>query len=535
MKIMDNRSIYIFRNYTVEPLFKDFSGVRFSGYEDISNVPQDISVYIWFYTCPVNEGEQEYYEKINDFRQKLDLVLKSCNPSSYLLLFALVPIDSFSFQTNKTKIKETIISYNQHLNAIADSRSLTKVIELEDFILENQNLEIIDWRYYFLYKTLINPGLSASFSTWFRRQWLAIEGKRKKCLILDLDDTLWGGVLGEEGIEGIQLGNDYPGNVYKTFQKMLLEAGKSGVLLAIVSKNNENEVWEAFETHPDMVLKKADFVAWRINWNDKAENIRDIARELNIGIDSLVFIEDNPVERNWIIQALPEVVVPDFPKAQYQIVHFFREVYNTWFQLYDLTREDHEKFQHYKQNTLRQQSQQSFSKIEDYIASLDTKISVKEADNFTIPRIAQLTQKTNQFNLTTRRYSEADISNFIESGYKVYAASVADKYGDNGITAVCIIKNISPDQAEIDSYLLSCRILGRFIEFALMKRILNNAYANGIREVFASYIPTAKNGQTALFYDKLGFETIKNGSDKKYLLKLNKLFSIEPYYSFTGI
>ncbi len=535
MKIMDSRSIYIFRNYTVEPLFKDFSGVSFSGYEDVSNVPSDVAVYVWFYSCPVNESEQEILEKINDFKQKLDLILRSCNPSSYVLLFTLAPIDNFSFQTNKANIKECVASYNQHLNTVAGSRSLTKVIEFEDFMHDLQGHTLIDWRYYFMYKTLINPGLSAQFTAWFRRQWLAIEGKRKKCLVVDLDNTLWGGILGEDGIEGIQLGNSYPGNAYKAFQKMLLEASKSGILLTIVSKNNEDEVWTTIETHPDMVLKKNDFVAWRINWNDKADNIKEIAEELNIGVNSMVFIDDNPVERNWIIQALPEVTVPDFPEVQYQLVSFFEEVYNTFFQLYDLTTEDKEKLIQYKQNTMRRESQQSFTKIEDYIASLDIQIYIQEADKFTIPRIAQLTQKTNQFNLTTHRYTEADISNFIAVGHKVYSASVTDKYGDNGITAVCIIKVISGDQAEIDTYLLSCRILGRFIESALMKRLLNIAYGNGIRDVFASYIPTAKNGQTALFYNKLGFETIKNEQDNKYLLKLNRLFSIEPYYSFTGI
>jgi len=257
---MNNRSIYIYRNYTVESLFKDFSGIQFSGYEDISIVPSDVSVYAWFYTCPLNEGEQEFVEKLNDYKQKLELILLSCNPTSYLLLFTLTPLLNFSFQTNKTNIQESISLYNNHLYSIAKSRSLTKVIEFEDFIQYSKNQQLIDWRYYFMYKTLINPGLSAIFSMWFKRQWLAIEGNRKKCLTLDLDNTIWGGVLGEDGIEGIQLGNAYPGNAFKTFQKILLEATKYGVLLTIVSKNNEDEVWEAIETHPDMIEKPKELL-----------------------------------------------------------------------------------------------------------------------------------------------------------------------------------------------------------------------------------------------------------------------------------
>jgi FkbH-like protein len=529
---MENRSTYIFRNYTVETLFKDFSGISFSGYEDISNIPFDVSIYIWFYSCPLNEGEHKFIEKLNDYKQKLELVLLSCNPSSFVLLFTLTPISEFSFQTNKTKIKEAITAYNQNLSTIAVCRPLTKVIEFDDFIKCTKNYEIIDWRYYFMYKTLINPGLSDCFSAWFRRQWLAIEGKRKKCIVLDLDNTLWGGVLGEDGIEGIKLGSSYPGNAFKAFQNMLLEASKSGVLLVIVSKNNEDEVWEAIDKHPDMILKKNHFVAWRINWKDKADNIRSIVEELNIGTDSLVFIDDSPIERNWIHTALPDVIVPDFPQSQYQLISFFQNVYNLYFQLYDLTSEDQEKVLQYKQNSLRKQSQVHFTKIEDYIGSLDIQIYLKEADKFTIPRIAQLTQKTNQFNLTTHRYTDSDISDFISSGHKVYSASVTDKFGDNGITAICIMKRISTNRIEIDSYLLSCRILGRFIEYALIKKLMNLAFDDGINEIFASFIPTAKNGQTALFFDKLGFEVIENVPHKKYLLKINKHFVVEPYYRF---
>jgi FkbH-like protein len=529
---MENRNTFIFRNYTIETLFKDFSGISFSGYEDISNVPFDASVYIWFYSCPVNEGDNELIEKLTDYKQKLDLVLTGCNPSSYILLFTLTPLTSFSFKTNKTKINESIASYNQNLKAIAESRPLTKVIEFGDFIQFAENKPLIDWRYYFMYRTVINPGLSGCFTAWFRSQWQAIEGKRKKCLVLDLDNTIWGGILGEDGNEGIKLGNSFPGNIYQTFQKMLLEASKSGVLLTIVSKNNEDEVWEAFETNPDMILKKNHFAAWRINWNDKATNIKEIAEELNIGTDSFVFIDDSPVERNWILQALPDVVVPDFPQSQYQLIKFFQDIYNSYFQIYEPSNEDLEKLLQYKQNSLRQQSQLRFTKIEDYIASLDTQIFIAEADNFTIPRIAQLTQKTNQFNLTTHRYTESDISGFISSGHKVYSISVTDKFGDNGITAVCIIKKVSSVSIEIDTYLLSCRILGRYIEYAIIKKLLNIAFDNKINEVYASYFPSAKNSQTSQFYDTLGFKIVEDLSFKKYYLKMNKHFDIESYYRF---
>ena len=529
---MDNRSIFIYRNYTVEPLFSDFPGISYSGYEDISNVPPDASIYVWFYSCPLIGSRQEFADKINDYKKKLELVLVNSNPSSYVLLFTLAPVLNFYFTTNKKFLVEAISEYNQFLYSKAGTSPLIKVIEFENFIRQSQENQIIDWRYYFLYKTLINPGLSRSFSAWFRRQLLAIEGKRKKCFVLDLDNTLWGGVLGEDGLEGIQLGNSYPGNAFKDFQKMLHEAVKNGVLLAIASKNNEDEVWDAMKTHPDMILEKNDFVSWRINWNDKSTSIYEIANELNISTDSIVFIDDNPVERNWVSQSIPEVVVPEFPKHPYQLISFFCDVYDSFFQLYDLTGEDKDKLVQYKQNSLRNQSLQSFLKIEDYIASLNIMISVKEADSFTIPRIAQLTQKTNQFNLTTRRYTEADISSLIYEGHKVYSASVKDKFGDNGITAVCILKIISTTKVEIDTMLLSCRILGRLIEFALMKKLLNMLQLDGIDEVHALYIPSAKNEQAASFYDKLGFEVLEHEASKSYTLRINNQYKIEPYYRF---
>lgn len=532
MGILEKENIFICRNYTVEPLFKDFTGINYSGYEDISSVPDNASIYLWFYLCPVNEGEQEMMEKIEDYKHKLDLVLRSCNPSAYVLLFTLTPLSDFSFTTNNSKLFESVNNYNQYLYSKADSRILTKVIQFEDFVRNVKFKQIIDWRYYFLYRTLINPGLANSFRQWFSRQWSSIEGKRKKCLVLDLDNTIWGGILGEDGIEGIQLGNNYPGNAFKSFQRLLHEAAKCGVLLAVISKNNEDDVWEAIDRHPDMELRKSDFVAWRINWKDKSSNLSEIAEELNIGTDSIVFIDDNPVERNWIITSKPEVVVPDFPRQPYQLISFFHEIYNSWFQTYDLTREDQNKLDQYRQNSLRKHSQQGFQNLKDYIASLNISICIKEADSFTIQRIAQLTQKTNQFNLTTKRYAENDISNFMSQGHKVYSVSVTDKFGDNGITAVCIMTTLSNSQAEIDTLLLSCRILGRSIEFALVKKLLNMAFENGINEVFAFYLPTAKNIQTADFYDRLGFQILESNHHKKYRLYIDRLFEIEPYYRF---
>jgi len=306
------------------------------------------------------------------------------------------------------------------------------------------------------------------------------------------------------------------------------------VLLAINSKNNEEDVWDAFNNHPDIVLKKDDFVSYRINWRDKASNIREIANELNIGIDSIVFIDDNPAEREIIKQLEPEVIVPDFPDQPYKFVDFFLDdVYKKYFLPYRLTSEDQVKTEQYKANSVRADSTTSFASINDYILSLETVISIDKANTFNLPRIAQLTQKTNQFNLTTKRYIESDILELDNSSNLIFCASVSDRFGDSGITAAGII--ISHDnEALIDSYLLSCRILGREIEFALIKTILNYFFQRGVKIIKARYVPTMKNKQTEDFYDKLGFSctTFQDGS-KDYYMEMGEQFNMNNLFRIT--
>ena len=279
-----------------------------------------------------------------------------------------------------------------------------------------------------------------------------------------------------------------------------------------------------------MVLKKDDFVSFRINWNNKAANIREIAAELNIGIDSIVFIDDNPVERGLVGEIEPDVILADFPEKPYEIADSFQGVYNKYFRLYKLTKEDTVKTEQYKANSARLEKSKVMS-INDYLLTLNTIIEIYKADTFNIPRIAQLTQKTNQFNLTTKRYSESEIAEMNSSNNLIFCASVSDKFGDNGITAAGIILT-RDSEAEIDSYMLSCRILGREVEFAVIKTVLNSLFAKGVRTIKSTYIPTLKNRQTENFYDLLGFssKTLPDNS-KEYLLEITELFTIENLFT----
>lgn len=520
----------MFRNHTVEPLFANFKDLSYSEYGSVYFPEADYSMLIWCYFLTPTPDENETFAEIEDFKTKLHLVANSLTKGN-LLIFTLDGQYLPSWQLSSNALSDSISNFNSHLYEISATYDRIKVINTSDFLKKFKSDQIVDMKYYYLSKIIISPIISPAFQEWFGTILKAINGQRKKCLVLDLDNTLWGGVLGEDGLNGIKLGNTYPGNCFLDFQKQLLEAKRNGVLLAVLSKNNEDEVWRAFEMHPDFILKKDDFVSTRINWNNKAANIKEIAKELNIGIDSLVFIDDNPVERALVAQLEPEVVVPDFPDQPYKLASFFQEVYHNYFLPYKLTAEDQVKTDQYRANSVRAESSKSFSSIEAYLLSLQTVISISQADAFNMPRIAQLTQKTNQFNLTTKRYTEFDISKLNDEGNLIFCASVSDRFGDNGITAAGIIL-LKDHVACIDSYLLSCRILGREIEVALIKTVLNYLFWQGINTIESQYIPTLKNKQTANFYEKMGFNA-KALSDgiKEYSLTMNEPYAIDNLFT----
>ena len=373
---------------------------------------------------------------------------------------------------------------------------------------------------------ILNPRLAGDFRKWLDEQRRAIALKRKKCLVLDLDNTLWGGVLGEDGIDGIQVDGDYPGKAYHYWQEGLKELERNGVILAICSKNNQTDV-EALFAAREMPLSLKDFACTRINWNDKATNIREIAQELNIGLDSMVFVDDNPTERELIRQQLPMVSVPEWPAQPYELPMFYAQLVNDYFSVYTLTDEDKKKTEQYRQNANRAQAQAQFTDMEDFLRSLEMRLTIREATEVTIPRIAQMTQKTNQFNLTTKRYTESDIRSLLEEGAQIWTLAVADRFGDNGITGLMILK--SENGWILDTLLMSCRVLGKGIEEAFFKSVISRY--NGV--LTAQYIPTAKNGQVAEFYERMGLklERMNDGGMKEYSAQIETLDTIiKDYY-----
>ncbi len=334
------------------------------------------------------------------------------------------------------------------------------------------------------------------------REWLRflhpITGRVCKCLVTDLDNTLWGGVIGEDGLDGIKLGSGTSGYAYESLQRAMLDLHQRGVILAIASKNNPAEARDAIEKHPGMVLTAGHFAAQRVNWNDKATSLRELAAELNIGLDALAFIDDNPVEREWIRGQLPEVAVIDLPTDPMGYAAALREA--PVFERLTLTDEDRNRGRMYAEQQARAQLQSSAASLEDFYRSLQIEVDVATVRPDTITRAAQLTQKTNQFNLTTRRYSEQQIADLAANpACRVYAIRVKDRLGDNGVVGVAITRDAS-GRCEIDTLLLSCRVIGRTVETAFLSHIADEARRRGNSFLTGQFLPTAKNAPAKDFY-----------------------------------
>jgi FkbH-like protein len=330
-----------------------------------------------------------------------------------------------------------------------------------------------------------------------------LTGRVCKAVAVDLDNTLWGGVIGEDGIDGIDLDGEYPGAAYRDVQRALLDLHRRGIMLAVCSKNNVAEALEALERHPGMLLRPEHFSALRISWRDKAQGLAEIAEELSIGLDALAFVDDNPVEREFVRQARPEVSIVELPEDPLRFADAIRRA--PVFQRTKLTDEDLNRGRYYAEERQRRTVQQSADSVEDFLRSLELKVEVAPVTLATLPRAAQLTQKTNQFNLTTRRYTEDEVAALAAGGdTRVVTVRSADRFGDNGIVGVAILR-LGGDSAEVDSLLLSCRVIGRAIETALLSTLVDDAREAGARRLLGRFIPTEKNVPAREFYAAHGF------------------------------
>jgi FkbH-like protein len=336
------------------------------------------------------------------------------------------------------------------------------------------------------------------------------KGQTRKCVVLDLDNTLWGGVIGEDGLEGIALGEEGIGLAFAEFQDELLNLTRKGIVLAICSKNNEEDAIAVLRRHPSMRLKEDHFVARRINWRDKAANVRELASELNLGLDSFIFIDDNPAERTLVRSEMPEVLVPEWPHDPALYRAALLDLATVHLMKVSITEEDRARTSAYRAEGERRTLLESASgNLESYYRSLEMTARIGFADSFTIPRIAQLAQKTNQFNLTTRRYSEADIRALSEApDVLVLWLGLTDRFSDNGIVGVMILHQFSAGEWRIDTLLLSCRVIGRTVENAFVGFACRMLMDRSAEYLVGEYHPTRKNVVTANLYPDLGFQLI---------------------------
>jgi FkbH-like protein len=342
----------------------------------------------------------------------------------------------------------------------------------------------------------------------------ALRGKPRKCLVLDCDNTLWGGILGEDGLNGIQLGSTYPGSAYQAFQRELLNLYDRGVILALCSKNNQADVLEVLHRHPDMILREEHFATWQINWDDKATNLRRIAADLNIGTEALVFVDDSQFECDLVCQQLPEVTVLQLPAEPATFRR--RLTAAACFDTLSFSTEDRQRSLMYQADKQRKEMQQHAGSLPEYLTRLQMVAEIAIPGEMEINRISQLTQKTNQFNLTTRRYSPGEIQAFVDSPETdVLYLKLRDKIADLGLVGVAIVR-YNRDQVELDTFLLSCRAIGRGAEDALLAHVLNHAVTHSYRYVKGIFIKTAKNQQVAEFYGRHNFQQMaqtETGSD----------------------
>lgn len=333
-----------------------------------------------------------------------------------------------------------------------------------------------------------------------------VTGRGRKCLVLDLDNTVWGGVLGDDGIDGIEVAESYRGEAFRAFQRVSRQIASQGVLLAAVSKNDLEPVREVLREHPDMTLRESDFVRIVANWHPKHDTLRELASDLNIGLDSLVFVDDSPYERGLVRAELPEVAVIDIDDEP--ALHIEKVLRDGWFTVRELTAEDRGRPELYREELERRDFLSGFDSLESYLRELDITVRLSDVKPRDVPRMSQLTLRTNQFNMTGRRLQPEDVSALHTDPRALpLAIHAKDRFGDNGTVGAVFVR-FDGDAAFIDNFLLSCRVFSRGIEQACLAAVLRYAKRQGAGSVTGRYVRTAKNGKVADFYTRAGFETV---------------------------
>lgn len=471
------------------------------------------NVFFDYYQLSEEEKNNLFENIIKQTKLLIDRIAKKLTCKVVLHNFE-VPVNSpLGIIDNKQKLGfiEFIKNINSEINKFLKEDNQVFVFDYELFCSKWGKEKMVDYKMYYLGDIKIDfrylPQLCEEYISYIK----PLMSLTKKCIVLDLDNTLWGGIVGEDSIEGIKLGPTPEGRPFLEFQKYLLSLFNRGIILAINTKNNQEDVLEVFRKHPYMMLKEKHFASMRINWDDKISNMITIAQEINIGLDSLVFFDDDRLNREMIKTALPEVKVVNLPEDASLYLKALMDL--TDFNSFYFSEEDRKKGQIYAEQRQRQVFSKTITDITEYLQALDMIVTIEKTSPFTIPRVSQLTQKTNQFNMTTKRYLDGDIKKFSEDkNCLIFSIKVEDKFGDNGITGVAIVKK-EEEKWIVDSFLLSCRVIGRRVEETMLAYILEEAKKEGVKILIGEFIPTKKNIPAKEFYKKNGFKLIGEKND----------------------
>jgi FkbH-like protein len=403
------------------------------------------------------------------------------------------------------------------VSALARELPNTYSIDLEAQIAELGEAESLDYRKELLYRQPYTEAYFTRIGERLMRIYSARRYEPKKCIVVDCDNTLWGGVIGEDGVGGVQLSDDYPGRAFLEFQRQLRVLRDSGIFLAICTKNNPDDVTEMFEKHASMAIRLADLSVSKVNWQPKSENLKEIARELNIGIDALVFVDDNPFEIEEVRTNAPEVTCIQVPEDTAELPALIRAA-SRLFDRLEITEDDRKRVDMMRQEMERRELSQKLTTT-DFLASLELQIDLYIPQPADHARVTQLINKTNQFNVTTRRYTFEDVAAMLaDPDVDLYCASVRDKFGDYGLVGVGIVRH-GAGTSEFDTLLMSCRVLGRGVEAAMISHGIALAAARGNAGMVGRYIATRKNAMVADLFEKHGFEVAASEADGKRLTR----------------
>jgi HAD-superfamily phosphatase, subfamily IIIC/FkbH-like domain len=433
----------------------------------------------------------------------------SANLNTKILLYNLTEIDDSVFGSYANKIESSFLFQLRKLNYLLMTESTRNanfyLVDISSVQNRIGKQVLFQSSIYINTEMVLSIEALPSIASRTLDVIVSFYGTFKKCLILDLDNTIWGGIIGDDGPENIQIGTLGIGKAFSEFQQWVKKLKERGIIIAVCSKNTESVAKEPFEKHPDMVLRLEDISVFVANWGNKADNIRWIQKVLNIGFDSMVFLDDNPFERTLVCENIPEICIPELPEDPAEYLEYLYSL--NLFETSSFSDEDRDRTKLYQVEAERAAVQQKFTNEGDYLKSLNMVSVIEKFTPFNIPRVAQLSQRSNQFNLRTIRYSEAEIEQIANNdNYIPFAFTLKDKFGDNGLICVVILEKKDNQSAFIDTWFMSCRVLKRGMEQFVLNTIVDVVGKEGITYLIGEYIPTAKNEMVKFHYEDLEFE-----------------------------